>query len=183
MIMMNERCLSWRNIDNVGLFWFESLTTISFGLSCLWCGKLVRLWKKGQSPFDRFEKIVKVGWFERVKDFLKILIRIWTKVELVDTVKDFWRYCQSNMKEFQILIRFKYWWMQDREHGDIWGCNAMQCNSGAAMQCNATSGIMQCNATLGLQCNAMQCNAMQLWGCNAMQHLVSFKIRKRFKCW
>ena len=68
------------------------------------------------------------------------------------------------MKEFQILIRFKYWWMQDREHGDIWGCNAMQCNSGAAMQCNAT---------LGLQCNAMQhlvsCNAMQLWGCNAMQ--------------
>lgn len=33
--------------------------------------------------------------------------------------------------------------MQDREHGDIWGCNAMQCNSGAAMQCNATSGIIQ----------------------------------------
>ena len=33
--------------------------------------------------------------------------------------------------------------------------------SGAAMQCNATSGIMQCNATLGLQCNAMR-------------HLVSF---------
>ena len=151
--------------------------------------KLPLMWKvgssleKGQSPFDRFEKIVKVVWFERVKDFLKILIRIWTKVELVDTVKDFWRYCHSNMKEFQILIRFKYWWMQDREHGDIWGCNAMQCNSGAAMQCNATSGIMQCNATLGLQCNAMQCNAMQLWGCNAMQHLVSFKIRKRFKCW
>ena len=65
--------------------------------------------------------------------------------------------------------------MQDREHGDIWGCNAMQCNSGAAMQCNATSGIMQCNATLGLQCNAMQCNATLGMQCNATSGIIQNK--------
>ena len=58
--------------------------------------------------------------------------------------------------------------MQDREHGDIWGCNAMQCNSGAAMQCNATSVLVRLKYGIGLEGtwrllrlhrNAMQCDA------------------------
>ena len=63
--------------------------------------------------------------------------------------------------------------MQDREHGDIWGCNAMQCNSGAAMHCNATSGtvnlvLIRLKYGIGLEGtwrllrlhrNAMQCDA------------------------
>ena len=43
--------------------------------------------EKGQSPFDRFEKIVKVGWFERVKDFLKILSFEYERVSNTDKIQ------------------------------------------------------------------------------------------------